>query len=242
MRKLMSLVVVLFGALLFVPTVSAQIYDPCTDLSLHPQVRVDCAFAAIATSGYGYPSYGRYGSGYGRYGSGYGRVGERRNDVSPAEVGVGGAIIGGAYGGWKGAAVGGVGGYFGTKIVGAIVNRHQKRDDYREMSRQRSPQYSDQEAAKPGSADSAGSGPYFGQSNGEFELVNNSGAYLDVYDGKEFRMRMQPGEVWQVPPPQNRYRAEALIPNNRGGVSKGDLETQATDSGWIFNRPAAARR
>ncbi len=70
----------------------------------------------------------RYGYGYYDYDDSYfygtdqyGRGSRGRVRVSPTEVGVGGVIIGGAIGGWKGAAIGGVGGYFGTKAIQAIV-------------------------------------------------------------------------------------------------------------------------
>src|SRR3989338_6921258 len=64
--------------------------------------------------GYGYEDSGYF------YGTDqYGRGNRGRTRISSVEVGVGGAVIGGAVGGWKGAAVGGVGGYFGTKAVQA---------------------------------------------------------------------------------------------------------------------------
>ena len=66
--------------------------------------------------GYGYEDSGYF------YGTDqYGRGSRGRVRISAAEVGIGGALIGGAVGGWKGAAIGGVGGYFGTKAVKAIV-------------------------------------------------------------------------------------------------------------------------
>ncbi|HEY4484184.1 MAG TPA: hypothetical protein VI978_00460 [Candidatus Paceibacterota bacterium] len=67
--------------------------------------------------GYGYENDGYF------YGTDqYGRGNRGRTRISPIEVGIGGAIIGGTVGGWKGAAIGGVSGYFGTKAVKVIVN------------------------------------------------------------------------------------------------------------------------
>lgn len=63
----------------------------------------------------------------------YGRGCRGRVRISPAEVGIGGAIIGGAVGGLKGAAIGGVGGYFGTKAVQAIV-QHGRNKKEREQA------------------------------------------------------------------------------------------------------------
>src|SRR3989338_7335262 len=68
--------------------------------------------------GYGYEDGGFF------YGTDqYGRGNRGRVRISPAEVGIGGALIGGVVGGWEGAAIGGVGGYFGTKVAQAVVNR-----------------------------------------------------------------------------------------------------------------------
>src|SRR3989344_7431586 len=77
----------------------------------------------------------RYGWGYAGgdgyfYGTDqYGRGNRGRTRISPIEVGIGGAVIGGAVGGWKGAAIGGVGGYFGTKAVKAVVNHKRNKKE-----------------------------------------------------------------------------------------------------------------
>lgn len=76
----------------------------------------------------------------------------------------------------------------------------------------------------------------------EFELTNGSPATIEVFDGEKFLFRMRPGEVRKVTAPQEQYTARALVPNNRGGISRGDLETHSTNSGWAFEEPAVARR
>lgn len=86
--------------------------------------------------------------------------------------------------------------------------------------------------------------PYFGggHRDGELELVNGSPVAIDVFDGRKFVGRMRAGESWRVKSPRDGYRAEALVPNSRGGISRGPLEIVPTDHGWIFQELAVARR
>lgn len=76
------------------------------------------------------------------------------------------------------------------------------------------------------------------QEQGEWVLSNPTGFPLDVFDGQEFLGRMKTGEIWSVDAPRVGYRAEALIPNNHGGISRGKTDIRATDTGWEFVPPA----
>lgn len=80
------------------------------------------------------------------------------------------------------------------------------------------------------------------QEQGEWALSNPTGFPLDVFDGQEFLGRMKTGEIWSVDAPRVGYRAEALIPNNHGGISRGKTDIRATDTGWEFVPPAVAGR
>ena len=77
--------------------------------------------------GYGYEDGGYF------YGTDqYGRGSRGRVHISPIEVGIGGAVIGGSIGGWRGAAIGGTAGYFGTKAVKAIVSHKRSKKEQKE--------------------------------------------------------------------------------------------------------------
>lgn len=77
--------------------------------------------------GYGYLDDGYF------YGTDqYGRGNRGRVHISPIEVGIGGAMIGGSVDGWRGAAIGGTAGYFGTKAVKAVVQHKRNKREQKE--------------------------------------------------------------------------------------------------------------
>ncbi len=76
-----------------------------------------------------YRSYGYYEDNYFYCTDQYGQYNGGRVSISPLEVGVGGAAIGGVVGGWKGVAIGGTAGYFGTKAIQAAVNHKRNKKE-----------------------------------------------------------------------------------------------------------------
>lgn len=167
-----------------------------------------------------------------------------------------GVVAGASIGGWKGwkgtligAGIGGAGAYVADRIIEhrershAVANEMNCRERETRTTIQKPPiQTPESYIVQGGPFQKSSDGPYFKRGRGEFELINNSSAYAEVLDGERFLFRMRPKEIRRVGPPEEEYKAYALLPNDRGGLSEGGLETHSTNRGWTFEEPAVARR
>lgn len=158
-----------------------------------------------------------------------------RTIISPVEGGItSGVIIGTATGSLRNGIVTGAATYGSLRIVDAILERRERSRMERELRQEEA-----EARMREREEVSLQSSPV---SMGEFELTNASSATIEVFDGEKFFFRMRPGETKKVTAPREQYTARALVPNNRGGISRGDLETHSTNNGWTFEEPAVARR
>lgn len=202
----------------------------------------------IADAGHGYSGYDGgvsdivrgtiWGSSGRRSGDDYRRREERRAPrtiISPVEGGITtGVVVGAATRSVRNGVVYGAATYGGLRIVDAILERRERSRVEKEL-RQEEAEARMREREEVSSSSSP-------VSIGEFELTNGSPATIEVFDGEKFLFRMRPGETKKVAVPQKQYTARALVPNNRGGISRGDLETHSENNSWTFEEPAVARR
>ncbi len=160
-----------------------------------------------------------------------------RTVISPVEGAITSAIIvGGAADSLRYGVVTGAATYVGLRAVDAILERRERsRMEKEELLRQEEAEARMREREEVSSHSPS-------VAVAEFELTNASSAAIEVFDGEKFLFRMRPGERRKVSSPQEQYRASALIPNKYGGISRGDLETSSTNSGWTFEEPAAVAR
>lgn len=200
--------------------------------------------------GYGYPVMDRYGRPQGR----------SSNLEDYFALGLGGAAIGGAVGGNKGALIVGGGGLLGAWIYHKIRDRGGRTPVYVSEPEvlpvpERAPAPRPSHGMRERSADWGGEEveiatprrrtserPYFGgPSRGQFELANNTPFFIDVFDGERFVGRMRPGQILRVGPPEDRYWAQALVPGANGALLEGRVESTPRNTGWGFETPAHLR-
>ena len=171
--------------------------------------------------GYGYEDSGYF------YGTDqYGRGNRGRVRISAAEIGIGGALIGGSVGGWKGAAIGGVSGYFGTKAVQAVVNHKRNKKEQKMTEAVAQAQQAEYEASL------------------EKKLVRNRlrKTVIRGYSGAELVVEVQPStQSMVILPPGTELWFEAVWDDPRTGQTETDViqygqgkRRLPQNAGWEF--------